>query len=497
MKEKYSLIRPSLILVSCTINILLAGIFVFFFGSPWGWLHATFAKTAVPVLLDFLALLQLLWFSFTLDQIFRYFFDKFNASLRSKAVPLVLAQLVSVFLYLLAALAAYLLLLQYPLTSLLAASGAVTLGIGYLFKNLIQDFVVSLQIQSDGLVAVNDWIMLATTGVPSTYQILDIDKHMVTLQQADGYRELIRNSIFYEMRLVNLSRQEYGSKRSVKITIPNTCSEIKVSQIFKNAINFLSSSYIYINNKHTFWIDVIEPAKTTFVLDYFSAPDKSSSFTDSLVKQTLLRFFKCAGVMCVKGIEFANDEYLHLTINQFAQVYLESAEQSLINRLWGVHQYSFLNALSSEELSELSKGVRLVHFNAGEKILKFGDVGDSLFIVSEGVVDVEVQHPTSSEKQHIFLWPGDCVGEMSLLTGEMRSADAIANQSCLLIRVDKDCIAPILEKNINLADALASYVLQRNNDLLSLQTDQEETVSKKKTLVARICAYFKLTVKLN
>lgn len=492
MKEKYSLISPKLLIICSLVNLVLAGLFLIYFQSPWGWLQATYANSNSPSLIDALALIQLFWLAFTFDQIFRYFFDRFNSSIRSKSIPLVSAQIVTVVLYVLAALATYLLFFQYPLTSLVAASGAVTLGLGYLFKNLIQDMVISLQIQSDGLVAVNDWILLTTNHQPTTYQILDIDKRMVTLQQVDGYQELVRNSIFYDLRIINLSRQTHGSKRSVKLIVASVFSELKVTQVLVNVMDFLANRHNFISKKHDCRILEVEPTKTSFLVDYFCSPDKSELATNHLVREAALRFLKCAGLVHLGALDSDKSDTWHLQDYCGVQFIAMNRQQELFSRLFGVHAYSFLTALNIEELKQLSKNIELDCIEAGQKIINFGDDDDCLFVISEGVVEVTLSDSSTSTTHKISLWPGDCFGEMSLLTGEKRSADVVAIKDCSLIRIDKSSFAPLLESNLELADALAQSIVKRNQSVLNSQQDSQVFSEVKQSLIQRIYSFFKL-----
>ncbi|MEX2129113.1 MAG: cation:proton antiporter [Xanthobacteraceae bacterium] len=68
----------------------------------------------------------------------------------------------------------------------------------------------------------------------------------------------------------------------------------------------------------------------------------------------------------------------------------------------------------------------------GERVIRAGDVGDEMFFISSGAVEVSI-----GDKK-IHLGPGDFVGEMALLTGERRTADVTAIDYCLFLVVTKD-----------------------------------------------------------
>lgn len=74
-----------------------------------------------------------------------------------------------------------------------------------------------------------------------------------------------------------------------------------------------------------------------------------------------------------------------------------------------------------------------VEYSAGSVIFKKGDPGDSMFVVVKGQVDIVAEGKTVDE-----LNDGDVFGEMSLISGEVRSADAFAKTDCSLVCIDEN-----------------------------------------------------------
>jgi CPA2 family monovalent cation:H+ antiporter-2 len=69
----------------------------------------------------------------------------------------------------------------------------------------------------------------------------------------------------------------------------------------------------------------------------------------------------------------------------------------------------------------------------GERVIRAGDVGNEMFFISSGAVEVAI-----GDKKKIPLGPGDFFGEMALLTGERRTADVTAIDYCLFLVLTKD-----------------------------------------------------------
>jgi monovalent cation:H+ antiporter, CPA1 family len=66
-----------------------------------------------------------------------------------------------------------------------------------------------------------------------------------------------------------------------------------------------------------------------------------------------------------------------------------------------------------------------------ERIVRKGDVGDSVFFIGSGAVEVILR------ERHIRLGTGDFFGEMALLTGQPRTADVVAQTYCRLLELRK------------------------------------------------------------
>ena len=66
-----------------------------------------------------------------------------------------------------------------------------------------------------------------------------------------------------------------------------------------------------------------------------------------------------------------------------------------------------------------------------ERIVRKGDVGDSVFFIGSGAVEVMLPH------RRVLLGTGDFFGEMALLTGQPRTADVVAQTYCRLLELRK------------------------------------------------------------
>lgn len=93
--------------------------------------------------------------------------------------------------------------------------------------------------------------------------------------------------------------------------------------------------------------------------------------------------------------------------------------------------------LDNDELLTLAKELDEVRFLAGQNIFKSGDKGDAMYVVESGKVEIFLEDNAQDHVQLGFAAAGEVFGELSLLSGEARSASARAMQNTKLIVVDQ------------------------------------------------------------
>ena len=86
-------------------------------------------------------------------------------------------------------------------------------------------------------------------------------------------------------------------------------------------------------------------------------------------------------------------------------------------------------------------------FGAGEPVCRVGDPGGSMMAVLAGTVRISM--PTVKGKEVILadLRPGQLFGEIALLDGKPRSANATALTKCDLLVLERRNVIPFLERN--------------------------------------------------
>jgi NADH dehydrogenase len=88
--------------------------------------------------------------------------------------------------------------------------------------------------------------------------------------------------------------------------------------------------------------------------------------------------------------------------------------------------------------TERSLAIRREHFEAREVIFRQGDRGDRLYIIVDGEVEVAAKGPGGAEVALRRLGPGECFGEIALVSEGPRTATARSVASTNLLAVDRE-----------------------------------------------------------
>lgn len=131
-------------------------------------------------------------------------------------------------------------------------------------------------------------------------------------------------------------------------------------------------------------------------------------------------------------------------------------------------------------------------------MIEQGANGDSMFILVSGEAVVVVDR--NGYQTHVAsLRGGDCFGEMSLLTGEKRSASVLAQTDCEVVEIDKPILATSLKENPELLGKLSELLAQRQMEtdgIIAAQTQTSVLRAKQMeyqaTFVDKLRAFFEL-----
>ena len=134
-----------------------------------------------------------------------------------------------------------------------------------------------------------------------------------------------------------------------------------------------------------------------------------------------------------------------------AQDKLADARRLSSNKLSVLRQHAIFRDLGSEALDQLCRYAKLTILKRGAPIFSKDDPGNSLYAVISGTVKISISSPEGRNAILNLIGPGEVFGEMSVLDGQSRSADATANTNCEIFVVDRRDFLPFVRSQPALA----------------------------------------------
>ncbi|MBC7950446.1 MAG: Crp/Fnr family transcriptional regulator [Rhodospirillaceae bacterium] len=122
---------------------------------------------------------------------------------------------------------------------------------------------------------------------------------------------------------------------------------------------------------------------------------------------------------------------------------------------------SLLKHLDPADRARLADYAQVVRHPTDTVIFQRGDPGDSMLAVVTGRVKICAHSVDGKELILNIIKPGEVFGEISLIDGEPRTADAVALETCQLLVLERRDFQRHLEQNPKMASRLLNILCQR------------------------------------
>ena len=117
--------------------------------------------------------------------------------------------------------------------------------------------------------------------------------------------------------------------------------------------------------------------------------------------------------------------------------------------------------LSIEERCAIAARARIRILDAGETVFATGDPGDHMMALLSGTIRISVQSSEGKELLLAMIQCGEVFGELAVLDGRERSADAVAESVCTLAMLHRRDIFSFFERNPSAWPKLVQVLCQR------------------------------------
>lgn len=408
-------------------------------------------------------------------------------------VPRLLVEIVSLIVYGIALTIITGFVFNKSLTGFWATSSVLAIVLGLALRNIILDLFTGLAINIERPYQLGDWVKIYQRLPEQNIvgQVLEINWRATRIKTEEGAIVVIPNSIMSTSFVTNYWLPDSELRQEVRFSVDFSVPVERMRRILMAAARESLELPGFINKKMP---EILIRRASELGIEYeirfwiHAWRQISPSKAKDLMNGIVLKHLHIAGI----SPAYPKHDVFHesLPVRQFDTA-------SIVDRKRILSGIDLFIPLPEQEIAQLADRMQYIVFKSGEEIIRKGEEGDSMYILVEGVAEVLV--PDGNKMVRLNqLSPGEFFGEMSLLTGELRSADVIAITDTVVYRLEREDLNQTIRLHPEIIEKISEILVERkyqNAKLLEkvIQHAAAKPVESSTLLVNRIRSFFKVT----
>ena len=347
---------------------------------------------------------------------------------------------------------------QYPnvqLAPLFTGSTIIGIVVGLALQETLGNLFAGIALQADQPFVVGDVINIGNRG---SGVVENVSWRGVKIRTFQNKLLIISNAVLGK-ELIEVAPRGNLNARVVQFSTLYVNSPAKTAQVVREAVRHVENVSPKI--RPNVRIRNLGDSGIEFEIKYWIEDYTKYNDTDAAIRQRVWYLFQR------EKIEFSYPtRTIHIETKP-QETAFDEAINMILERLSDIPIFA---PLSDEELQKLSEAAAKRVYAPGESIVRMGHEGNSMFIIVRGNVNVQI--PDNGVPKIVNkLRENDFFGEMSLLTGEPRSATVVAAEETEVLQIRKNALKPIFESNPELMKSICEIVQERREALATSTPD--------------------------
>ena len=377
------------------------------------------------------------------------------------------------------------------ISGIVATSAVLTAVIGFSLQDTLGNIMGGMALQMERTISVGDWIKID----PHVGRVIEIRWRQTTIETRNWDTVIIPNSQLMKAQVVILGRrsnQPVQHRQHVYFQVDFRYPPNEVIALVEAAVQGTPIKAVASEPKPNCVLIDFKDSAGLYDLRYYLTDLGIDDPTDTEMRTRIYFALKRAGVPLSIP---AQSLFLTSQTRHREEQKLDEEMDHRVKALGGVELF---DGLTDEERKEIARNLRQAPFRKGEIMTRQGAVGHWLYIIIEGRAEVDLSVGDGLTKTVATLEGGQFFGEMSLMTGEPRTATVVAVEDVKCYRLDKESFRSILIKRPELAEDIAQILARRRVELeairegLDAEAKRLRLAAMQPDILSRIRGFFRI-----
>lgn len=356
--------------------------------------------------------------------------------------------------------AAFVLLARHGVSfsGIITTSAVLTAILGFSMQDTLGNIMGGLALQLEKTISMDDWIQVDQL----VGKVKEIRWRHTAIETRDWDTVVIPNSMLMKGRVVVWGRrigEPVQHRRWVWFNVGFQATPTEVITAVDEALQAEPLFNVARAPKaHCILMDFKE-SYCRYAARYWLTDLAVDDPTDSLVRTRIYFALKRASIslaLPAQNVFITEDSEARREMQQ---------QQNIAHRLQALAKAELFHTLNEAECLAIAQRLQPAPFTKGEAILRQGEEGHRLYLIITGSARIDIATPGIPRKTIARLQAGDFFGEMSLMTGEKRSATVIALEDAECYRLDKEAFHDILHQRPEIAEHISHVLARRSLEL--------------------------------
>ena len=355
----------------------------------------------------------------------------------------------------------------------------LTAVIGLALRDTLGNVIGGLSLQTDRSIQLGDWIKVGDV----EGRVVDIRWRYTAVETRNGETLIVPNGVLTTEKVMVLGRRQGAPRewrRWVHFNVDLRQSPSEVVRVVTEAIVDAHIPGVAAEPAPDCLFRDVQQSFARYAVRYWLTDLERDLATDSVVLTRAYFALQRA------GIALAVPEHAVLLTEQSDERAAGLRRTDLARRRLALDRVEVLRPLGDEDRDTLAGRLHFAPFARGEMLTRQGEPGDWLYLITAGEVSVRVAVDGGLEQEVAQLGPGDFVGEMSLMTGERRSATVVASTGVECYRLDKEAFQDVLRQRPAIAEPVAEVLARRRVELTAVRENLDHEVMTRRVAAAQV-----------